>query len=211
MGKSNNSEVSAVEVFLERRKSREKIGVLSRIKIDGKNHYEFIYNDEYLLKQKSIPLGPEFPLTQNKFLSRKLFPSFEDRIPSRKNPAYAEYCKSVGISVEETNPMVLLTTIGRKGPSSFVFEPRKYASSVKSDIADYRRKLGLTIREFAAVFGTSAASVQKIERNQPAGKELIKRLKIYLQFPEVARWEILNNRAQIHDDKFHELQKRIKN
>ena len=46
-----------------------------------------------------------------------------DRIPSKENPAYPDYCKSQGISVNETNPIILLIAIGKRGPSTFIFEP----------------------------------------------------------------------------------------
>lgn len=205
----NNPEVLAIDVFLERRKSREKVGRLTKIKTEGRPLFEFKYSEDYLLKGNSIPLGPEFPLTQEEFNSRKLFPSFEDRIPSKKNPAYVEYCKAVGISPDETNPLILLSTIGRKGPSSFIFEAVKNFSELNQGIAEYRKRLGLTIREFAAIFGASTTSIQQIEHGKNKGKELIKRLNIYVQFPEVAKWEANNNRSKIHDDKYKELQKRL--
>src|SRR5690606_29078874 len=113
------------------------------------------YQHSYLLKKNAIPLGPEFPLTQERFTSRKLFPSFEDRIPSKKNPAYPEYLHQFELDPEESDPIVLLSTIGRRGPSSFVFEPVRADAADRIDLATFRKSLGLTIREFAAVFDTS--------------------------------------------------------
>lgn len=206
---NNNRTVSAVEVYLERRRSRERVGTLYKSKVDGKTQYEFKYEKSYLMRDNAIPLGPEFPLTQEKFANRKLFQSFDDRIPSRKNPAYPEYCKAFGISPEETESFLLLTTIGRKGPSSFVFEAANSDNERKVTIAEFRKMLGLTIREFAAVFDTSTVSVQKLERGERSAKELMKRLQIYLDFPEVALWEVKRNRAKIHDDKFQDMLRRL--
>ena len=89
----NKPKIEAVDVYLEKRKTREYVGRLSR---EGKK-FIFIYNDSYLYKGRAIPLGPDLPLTKKKFISETLFPSFEDRIPSKRNPAYPEYCKMVGI------------------------------------------------------------------------------------------------------------------
>lgn len=210
MAKDSQNEIIAVDVFLERRKSRERVGRLTRARVEGKPLFEFKYSEDYLLKGRGIPLGPEFPLTQVKFQSKKLFPSFEDRIPSRENPAYEDYCRQVGISSDETNPMVLLSTLGRKGPSSFVFEGVKQESNAAHNVAEYRQRLGLTIREFASIFGASAASIQKLEHGKSAGRELTKRLSIYMIFPEVALWEAMNNRAKIHDEKYQALMRKLK-
>jgi len=111
--------IIGVGVFLERRKTRQWVGVLRRV--DHK--LVFTYDDEYFKAKRVIPLGPEFPLTQKEFISDKLFASLDDRIPSRRNPAYPEYCAAVGIDSKEKDPLILLSTIGRKGPSSFIFYP----------------------------------------------------------------------------------------
>jgi DNA-binding transcriptional regulator YiaG len=193
-----DSEVTTIEVYLERRKSRDYVGRLSRIKGESKPGFEFEYNEAYLLKKNSIPLGPEFPLTKRMFHSKKLFASFEDRIPSRENPAYSEYCESAGVSPNETDPLVLIATIGRRGPSSFVFERVKTNLITGTEIANFRQELSLTIREFAAAFGTSPASIQQLEIGKGSGKELLKRLEIYIKFPAVALYEVRKNRAALH-------------
>lgn len=206
---AKRSPVSGIDVYLERRKSRDYVGTLLRNKIEGKAQYDFVYDDHYLLQNNAIPLGPEFPLTQKKFVSKRLFPTFDDRIPSRKNPAYVEYCKIEGISPEESDSLILLSTIGRRGPSSFVFEPKYVDQSRATDIAGFRKRLDLSIREFAAAFDTSATSIQKLEIGKGSGKELLKRLEIYLRFPEVALYEIHKNRARIHSSKFQDLVRKL--
>src|SRR5271167_4380336 len=88
-----------VDIFLERRKTRLYVGQLRK----ETDYYIFNYDDQYLHSQNIIPLGPEFPLTKKEFKSKKLFPSFEDRIPSKLNPAYPEYCHLLGVDPKESN------------------------------------------------------------------------------------------------------------
>ncbi|MCB1107049.1 MAG: hypothetical protein KDK76_03020, partial [Chlamydiia bacterium] len=64
------------------------------------------------------------------YFSKSLFVPFLERIPSKNNPSYPEYCQSVGISVDEENVFVLLSTIGRRGPSSFIFEGYRSSGSI---------------------------------------------------------------------------------
>jgi len=199
MAKNNNGKESSVLVFLERRKTKEFVGRLIKF-VDGKRaNYEFEYNMPYLLKKNSIPLGPEFPLTKQKFKAERLFQTFEDRIPSRKNPAYVEYCQEGGVDPKENDPMILLPTIGKRGASSFVFEkPETDSSGFANEIASYRRRLNLTIREFSAAFGVSTVTLQKIEAGNPKSSEALRRLRIYVHFPEVAIWEIEQNKSKLH-------------
>ena len=209
MKKTSSPSIPAVDVYLERRKSREYVGRLTRVRTEGKASFDFEYNEAYLLKSNSIPLGPEFPLTKRLFHSKKLFPSFEDRIPSRENPAYPEYCRSEGISPDETDPIALLATIGRRGPSSFMYEPARIDSRAQTGLASFRKELSMTIREFAAAFDTSTATVQKLEIGKGSGKELLKRLEIYMRFPEVALYELKKNGARLHDSRYQEAFRRL--
>src|SRR5688572_13987600 len=104
--------IIGVSIFLKKRKTQRLVGKL--YEIDQK--LVFTYEDSYFNAQYSIALGPEFPLTQKEFSSDKLFPSFEDRIPSVQNPAYPEYCRAMGIDPKERDPLILLSTVGSKGP-----------------------------------------------------------------------------------------------
>lgn len=208
---SNANAIRSVVVYLERRKSKELVGFLQQRTHEGKQQYEFIYDDHYLQRKNAIPLGPEFPLTKKNFSSKKLFPTFEDRIPSKENPAYPEYCRAAGISPAEGNPFILLTTIGRKGPSSFVFEPSFPKEENALEISRFRQNLGLTIREFATAFDISPATVQKLEREKNSGSEAAKRLSIYLKFPKVALHEIQKNKAALHGNVFQKIIEKLQN
>jgi HipA-like protein len=198
--------VIGIFVFLEKRKTQTLVGSL--YKIDRK--LVFTYEDSYLNAKHSIPLGPEFPLTQKQFSSDKLFPSLEDRIPSTQNPAYPEYCLAMGIDPNERDPFILLSTIGSKGPSSFIFHPIFKRDTTPKDIIEFRHTLGLTTREFAAVFEFSQNSLNALERGRRAGIEIIKRLEILLHFPEVTLYFLLVNRGYLTHEKWVKANDKLK-
>ena len=169
----------AIDVYFERKKVREFVGRLFR----EKGKFVFCYNFSYLRKENIVSLGPDIPLTKQRHTSSKLFPSFFDRIPSRENPAYKEYCEWMGIDVNEQNPFILLATIGRKGPSSFIFAPILESGVSPVDVKKFRQNLGLSIREFADIFDFAPATIYRIENNKTSGKDALKRIELYLTFP----------------------------
>jgi HipA-like protein len=194
----NNSKIIiGVDVYLEKRKTREYVGRLSRIN----KKYLFTYDDLYIYKDRSIAIGPDLPLTTKKSTSNKLFPSFDDRIPSKRNPAYSEYCEMVGINPTENDPLILVATLGQKGPSSFIFAPVYEETINSSDLIEFRKFLQLSMREFSELFDLSTSTIFKIEKNQISGKESLKRLEIYLNFPQVAIFEVKRNGHKINDKK----------
>ena len=81
-----NLTIVGVDIFLKKRVTRLQVGTLQKIQ----DEFVFTYDEHYFKAKNVIPLGPEFPLTQRQFTSKTLFPSLEDRIPSRQNPAYRE-------------------------------------------------------------------------------------------------------------------------
>ncbi len=177
-----NYKIVGVDIFLEKRKTRLHVGILEKIN----DVYTFTYDENYFKAKNIIPLGPEFPLTKKEFQSEKLFLSLEDRIPSRQNPAYPEYCQLMDIDPKENNPFILLSTIGKKGPSSFIFYPIFERKISMEDLINFRKSLGLTTREFASVFEFSQTSLNAFERGRTTGKDILKRLEILLNFPAVA-------------------------
>jgi len=138
--------IIGVNIFLEKRRTRLHVGILKQ----ENAKLVFTYDENYFKAKNIIPLGPEFSLTQREFSSEKLFPSLEDRLPSPQNPAYPEYCLAMGIDLKERNPIILLSTIGRKGPSSFIFYPIFERTVTAKDVIEFRESLGLTTREFSA-------------------------------------------------------------
>lgn len=198
--------IIGVDIFLEKRKTRLHVGVLRRM--NGK--IIFTYDDHYFTAKNIIPLGPEFPLTQKQFVSDQLFFSLEDRIPSRQNPAYPEYCELMGIDPKEQDVFVLLSTIGKKGPSSFIFSPLFERNIGPENLIEFRELLGLTTREFASVFEFSQASLNALERGRTSGKDILKRLEILLNYPVVALDFLLLNGGYITNDKSNAAFEKLK-
>jgi HipA-like protein len=174
--------VVGINVFLERRKTRMYVGCLKK----EKKQFVFTYDEKYFRTKNIISLGPEFPLTKKQFFSKVLFPSFDDRIPSKENPAYPEYCLATGINPNEKDPFILLSTIGQRGPSSFIFSPIYKRFFTEKDVIKFRHSLGITTREFAQIFEVSQSSLNSFERKKSVGKDFLKKLEILLRFPEVA-------------------------
>lgn len=187
-----------LEVYAEVRKNKTLVGTLQYDPQSEK--FIFDYERKYLLSKNAIPIGPELPLKKRHHIStgEKLFPSFLDRIPSRENAAYEEYCISQGISPTEKNLLILLTTIGRRGPSTFVFEAVYLESDISAEIRFFRKKMDLTLREVSAAFGINLPTLSKIETGKSRDKSTLKLLSIYLRFPEVALWQLKNNERKIH-------------
>jgi len=198
------NKITAIDVYAEFGKSRILVGRLNKIK----DKFQFTYNRKYLMSKKKLSLGPEFPMTKMRFYSDSLFNSFKDRIPSKENPAYSEYCEKFGISYDESNELVLLATIGSRGPSSFVFEPVFDFEFTAVDLAAFRKKLKLSIRDFAILFDFSYATVNKIENGKMSGRDILKRVEIYALFKEAALFEIERNKAKVHSS-VYELVKKL--
>jgi HipA-like protein len=190
----NFSKIEGVQVVLEKALSNLQAGVLTVR--DGQFHFE--YDLDYLRARAAIPLGPEMPLTRRIYQSDRLFRPFADRIPSRENPAYSEYCKSAGISEDESNPLILLSTIASRGPSSFLFKPIYDDSFTGGDLKHFRNNLGLSVREFAACFDFSPAGITRVETKTTGGRDILKRAEIYALYPEVALGQLRRRAAYLH-------------
>ncbi len=198
--------VIGVDIFLEKRRTRLHVGILEKIN----EKFVFTYDEGYFKAKNIIPLGPEFPLTQKKFVSDRLFPSLEDRIPSQQNPAYSEYCQLMGVDPKERDPFILLSTIGKKGPSSFVFSPIFERKILVEDLKKFRKLLGLTTREFATVFEFSQTSLNAFEKGRTSGKDILKRLEILLNFPAVSLDLLLVNSGHLIYEKWNNAVEKLK-
>ncbi len=146
-------------------------------------------------------------LFKEKYLSLKgeLFPVLQDRIPSRENPAYADYCYSQGISVKEVNPIVLLRAIGKRGPSSFVFEPVYENLFSVADIKKLRDELDISQNDLALAFDISKVTLHKIETGESRDSNTMKLIQIYFEFPEVALWQLLQTGSHVHSNVLSKL------
>ena len=187
----------AIDVYLEKRKTRLYVGRLSQ----EKPSFVFEYSEPYMKGAYPIAVGPDLPLGKKRYSSLKLFPSFEDYIPSKRNPAYKEYCQMTGISPDEEDLMILLSAF-RKGPSSFVLEPvfEKTSFSGK-DLKKLRQDLKLSIREFADVFNVSSPAIYRIENNKASGKQVLEELKMFIESPILALDKIHKTGTRIHESK----------
>ena len=187
-----------VIIFHELKKRRIYVGEL--VHDTALDVYKLNYDQNYLASKNSIALSPELNLFKDTHISPKgkLFDAFIDRIPDRSNPAYPDYCQSQGISVDERNPMILLGSIGRRGPSTFVFE-KTYSNSLSvKEIINFRNEINISQNDFAKAFDISEITLQKIESGASLDTKTIKLLQIYLTFPEVAIWQLQQTGATIH-------------
>ncbi len=96
--------------------------------------------------------------------------------------------------------MILLAYLGAKVPSSFILEKESFFNFDGNSLKKFRFELGLSMREFSALFDISLSSITKIENGQAKGKEVLKRIELYQKFPEAAVYEISRNKRMVHSD-----------
>lgn len=187
-----------LHIFHEGRTRRVFVGEL--IYLSDSDRYELIYNKNYIASKNAIAISPDLDLLTISHMSKKgeLFPVFIDRIPLKTNPAYEDYCFSQEISLNEKNPIILLGTIGKRGPSSFVFELVYKNEFSHGDIIKFREKLKITQHDFSQAFDISKVTLQKIESGKSKDVNALKRLQIYFEFPEVALWQLKQTGERIH-------------
>lgn len=198
--------IIGVDIFLERHQTRLYVGRLEKVpegtgeKLQEKTEDMFrIHYDKGYLKAKNVlSLGPELPLTRSDFFSKALFPSLKDRLPDPDNPAYSRYCAAANIPESTKDPLVLLATVGKRGPSSFIFEPIYQETFTYQDVDKFRKSLGLSLQDFADLFDVSLSVLQKLKAGTTTGTEVLKRLRLYIRFPEVLRYQIRRNAKYLH-------------
>lgn len=191
-------DVNKLHVFHEGEKRRMFVGELF---FDSKNDiFIFEYDDYYQNYDKAIPVGPELDLFKKRHTSKKneLFSSFQDRIPAKENPAYPDYCLSQGISVDEENPIVLLCTIGKRGPSSFVFESIWYSDFNAKSVKIFREKLSISQHDLALALDVSLVTLQRIEAGKSQNQNVLKVIELFSKFPEVAKWQLQQTSRFLH-------------
>ena len=197
--------INKLNVYLEGKKKKVFIGQLERTK----KYFQFSYDEKYYYSENPLQLGPGLGLDKQIHKSKELFSIFQDRIPSKKNSAYKEYCDSVGINFKETDEMVLLLKLGSKGPSSFIIEEVEENHFTSKDLKNFREKLEVSLRDFAILFNVSLSSIQRIESGQSEGRDVLKRIEIYAKFKEVAEWEIIKNKNHFNDYYIMSILKKI--
>ena len=195
-----NLNKNKLQVFHEGRKRRIFVGEL--IYIETKDQYEFTYDIKYIGSKSAIPLGADLSIFQihHKSKKGKLFSSFIDRIPLKSNPAYKDYCEYQGISPDEKNLIILLGFIGRRGPSSFVFEPVYEDRFSLVKIRALRKQLKITQYDLAEAFDIAEVTLNKIENGKSHDRNILKLMQIFFEFPEVALWQLKQAGRKIHGD-----------
>ena len=187
-----------LQIFQELRSKRIFVGELSYD--EKESRYELFYDKKYAHSKKAISLGPNLSLFQLKHVSEKgkMFPYFLDRIPDPENPAYPDYCASQGIAVDEKNLIILLGSIGRRGPSSFIFEAVYESSFNVAEWIKWREELEISQHDVALALDISKATLQRIESGESVDHNTLKRLEILFSFPEVALWQLEQTGGRVH-------------
>ncbi len=196
-----------LKIYHEGRKRRTFVGDLHYDPVTDR--YVLTYDENYANSKTAIPLSPDLTLFKLKHYSKKgeLFPVFLDRIPDKSNPAYESYCTSQGISVQENNPIILLGSIGKRGPSSFIFEPTYHDEFNVSDLLALREKFEITQHDMAIALDISKSTLQRIEAGESRDVNTLKRLEIYFKFPEVALWQLSLTGGGVHSDVLEKLRR----
>jgi len=194
-----------LQIFHEGRKRRSFVGELTYN--DAIKRYELVYDKKYARSKNAIPIGAELSLFKlhHKSEKNKLFSSLEDRIPDKSNPAYKDYCKSQGISPSEKNPIILLGTIGKRGPSSFIFESVYHIHFDPNEITKLREQLDISQHDLAQAFEIKKSTLQRIESGVSQEFNTLKRIQILLRFPEVALWQLKQSGGKIHSQVLNKL------
>ena len=187
-----------INVYIEGRRRKTFVGTLES-KQDGMK-FVFCYTKKYLQADNSIPLGPDIPLSKIKHESvGKLFESFIDRIPSKRNPAYKDYCRQEEISPEETNPIILLGTIGKRGPSSFVFESiYDYSYDIRKNLLHFKNQTGISLQDIATAFSLNYVTVQRIQAGKSKDVNTIRLIRIFLEYPKCLSDQLELTRHKLH-------------
>ena len=189
-----------LNIFHEGRKRR--VFVAKLIHNVEESLYELIYNESYVYSDTAIPLGAELDLFNLHHRSEKgkMFPSFIDRIPSRENPAYEDYCAQQGIESDEENLIVLLGTIGKRGPSSFIFELIYESNFTINMIKQRREKIGVTQHDLATALNISLVTLARLETGKSNDLSTLRKIEVFFTFPEVAMWQLKQTRGWLHSD-----------
>jgi len=174
---------SAIDVYLERRERKQYVGRLTR-QPDHKFH--FSYDEAYQRMENSISIGPSLQLVKKEYLSMNLFPEFLDRLPSPQNPAYEDYCASVGISVKEDDIMVLLLKLGKRGPSSFILEAvvEDDPAVIVNNIRVFIKEISLSQQDFANILDIPITSLSRLLTGTSLDRTLLRLIDHYLSSPQ---------------------------
>ncbi len=188
----------ALEVYGESKSRRMYVGLLKWNR--DTNIFEFTYDRNYIMSPKAIPVGPDLPLSKrNHTCKGKLFPSFQDRIPSKGNPAYVDYCNAAGISPKERNPIILLGAIGKRGPSTFVFEPITINTvDGRNELENFRKAKKISLHEIALALDLNEVTLHRILKGTSSDNCTLTLLSLYLTVLPALKVKLGENSRKIH-------------
>ena len=191
------SKIKEINIHSQTQTKRVFVGKLWR---EGKKYF-FEYGKSYKKLRNDLPLGPELPLWKGIVSSNTLFPSFSDRIPSKNNPAYKDYCHEWDVSENEKDVFILLTTIGRRGPSTFMFEPVFKNEYEAPQLKNFRTRLGLTQSEFEALFNISHMTLSRLETGKSKNDFYLRYFELFDKVPQALTWMLKKRGQFLHDEK----------
>ncbi len=113
--------------------------------------------------------------------------------------------------MDESNPIILLISIGKRGPSTFIFEPIYKINFDPLSIRKFRELLQISIHEFSIAFDFNPPTIQRLESGKKYDLGTARRVQIYLEFPKVSLWQIELNSGKIHHETYHKLLAYFKN
>ncbi len=135
-----------------------------------------------------------------------------DRIPSRLNAAYPEYCESVGIRVDERNPMILLPSLGRRGPSDFIIE-RVFVLQDQIIPKALRRileEVPLSQNDLALALDIPITTLWRILKGSSKDESLLRLIHLYLENTDLWRVLLQFTRGKITQKKYGLLNQYLK-
>lgn len=199
-----NLHIDENRLFIFHELKKRKIYVGELIYDPEQDVYKLIYDEDYRKSKSAISIGPDLDLFKTEHTSSKgqLFPIFWDRIPLKSNPAYEDYCSQQNISAYENNPIILLGSIGKRGPSSFVFEPAYKTNFSINSVIKMRQDLKISQHDFALALDLKKVTLQRLEKGVSNDANIIKLLEIYFKFPDVAIWQLIQRKMWIHHTVF---------
>lgn len=99
----------------------------------------------------------------------------------------------------------MLKAIGKRGPSSFVFEQVYEDEFDPAFVTKWRGELGISQHDFAEAFDISKVTLQKIEAQQSRDAATWKRIQVLLTFPDVALWQLKQTGGRVHAEVLNRL------
>ena len=93
----------------------------------------FEYTEKWV--KSGFYIDPMIPLEFKGILSKDQIDGLLERLPSKDNPRYEEHCAAWGIKKDETDLMILLSTLGHKSASSIELFPIGFRPGIWSQIS----------------------------------------------------------------------------